>query len=102
MPIYEFRCLDCWARATVFFQPPRPPEPRCAECGSTRIVRLMGRFVTTRSATEPQERMTDTGRPAGPNGSDRRARPRWMRRMGRKRGAEMDGEKEPEDGGQAG
>ncbi|MBI3974950.1 MAG: zinc ribbon domain-containing protein [Armatimonadetes bacterium] len=73
MPTYEYRCLDCWARVTVFFLPPRQPEPRCAGCGSPRIVRMMGRGATVRSGSR-----SGGGVPA--RGEERR-RPRWSGRL---------------------
>lgn len=107
MPIYEFRCLECWARVTVFFRPPQQPEPRCTRCGSTRVVRLMGRFATMRSTADLLEGLTDVRPRADTNGSgatgrDGRATARWKRRMGRKRGGALGGVEEPENGGQAG
>ncbi len=77
MPLYEYRCLDCWAHINVFFLPPRRPDPHCAACLSGRIVRLMRRLPVGPSDHEELARLP-SGLP-GTDGNGRRGEPRVPR-----------------------
>ncbi len=66
MPLYEYRCLDCWAHINVFFLPPRRPDPHCAACVSGRIVRLMKRLPVGRPRAASPGWLAQDPRPGAP------------------------------------
>jgi putative FmdB family regulatory protein len=89
MPTYEYRCLDCRARVTVFFLPPEQPQPRCSRCGSTQARRIMSRFAMVRSEESRLESLADHPTLTDVDESDPRSVARWMRRMGREMGENL-------------
>lgn len=44
MPIYEFRCNGCQRRVSVFLREPAS-QPKCPECGSRELERLISSFA---------------------------------------------------------
>lgn len=90
MPIYEYRCLACRRRFSVFFLPPEHPDPpRCTRCGGTDVTRLMSRFSMVRSEESRLESLADPSGLGDLDESDPRSAARWMRRMGREMGDDL-------------
>jgi putative FmdB family regulatory protein len=49
MPIYEYRCLACKRRTSVFVRSVSAPvSAACEHCGSARMERLLSRFAVHR------------------------------------------------------
>jgi putative FmdB family regulatory protein len=49
MPIYEYRCLTCHKKVSIFFRSyASVSDPVCPECGSTNLERLFSRVVVRR------------------------------------------------------
>lgn len=53
MPLYEYRCLNCRRKNTLFFRSMASVEadPACPSCGAHGMRRLMSRFWAHRSTT---------------------------------------------------
>ena len=56
MPIYEYRCLACQRRASLFFRSLAVVEadPACPHCGERRLDRRMSRVWSRRSAANDE------------------------------------------------
>lgn len=49
MPIYEYRCLTCRKKVSIFFRSyASVTDPVCPECGGTNLERLFSRVVVRR------------------------------------------------------
>lgn len=49
MPIYEYRCLTCRKKVSIFFRSyASVTDPVCPECGGTSLERLFSRIVVRR------------------------------------------------------
>lgn len=89
MPIYEYRCLDCRRKVSIFFRRMGEEEgAACPACGSTRLERLFSRFALARSEEDRLERLADDASLADIDESDPKSLARFMRRMGRELGEE--------------
>jgi len=59
MPIYEYRCLNCRKKVSIFFRSyASVTDPVCPECGGTNLERLFSRVVVRRGGGR-QERADD-------------------------------------------
>ena len=91
MPIYEYRCLACRKRASVFVRTVSSAvNAACEHCGSKRMARLMSRFAVHRGALNlgDESAMDDFDE------NDPRAMARLMRQMGEEAGEDLDPEME--------
>ncbi len=62
MPIYEYYCFDCRQKVSLFFrtvQAAQNASPRCPQCGSARLRRLISRVAVIQSEEARLERMLD-------------------------------------------
>jgi putative FmdB family regulatory protein len=85
MPIYEYRCAGCGAKATVLtLRVSEDVSPTCPRCGGTELSRLMSRFAMLRSDDDRLDDLTDDA--AGLDDDDPRAVAQWMRSMGKELG----------------
>ncbi len=92
MPIYEYVCLDCRRRVTLFFRTLSEAEkatPTCPHCGSTRLVRRISRVAVVRSEESRLESMMDTDFLSGLDENDPRSLARFMRRMSEELGEDL-------------
>jgi putative FmdB family regulatory protein len=96
MPIYEYACLDCRKRVSVFFRTFRDAETgtaHCPECQGERLRRLVSRVAVMRSEDSRLETMADDPSVmAGLENEDPRALAHFMRRMSDEMGEPMDAE----------
>ena len=78
MPIYEYRCLACKRRTSVFVRNVSSPvSAACEHCGSARLERVLSRFAVHRGGI-------DFGNPdsfAGLDESDPKTMARFARQM---------------------
>lgn len=89
MPIYEYRCLDCRRKVSIFFRRMGEEEgAACPVCGGTRLERLFSRFALARSEEDRLERLADDASLADIDENDPKSLARFMRRMGRELGEE--------------
>ncbi len=78
MPIYEYRCLACKRRTSVFVRSVTSSvAARCEHCGSARLSRLISRFATPRAGLN----LNDAGAMDDLDENDPRAVARWAREM---------------------
>ena len=90
MPIYEYRCLDCKKRFTVFCRiQDLPDHPPCETCSSTNTDRLVSRVRTVRSEDQILESMADPSMLSGIDENDPRSIARWAKKMAREMGEDM-------------
>ena len=90
MPIYEFRCLQCRRRTSVFTRSIGSPiAPVCSHCGSTDLSRLFSRVAVLRSDDDGPEGLDESSM-ADVDENDPRSVARWVRRMSRRMGEPLD------------
>ncbi|HVX29858.1 MAG TPA: zinc ribbon domain-containing protein [Nitrolancea sp.] len=52
MPIYEYRCLTCRKKVSIFFRSyAAVTDPVCPQCGGTKLDRLFSRVVVRRGGS---------------------------------------------------
>ena len=89
MPIYEFRCLSCKRKTSVFVRSATAdPSGTCEWCGSNKLARLMSKFAVHGGRL-------DLDNPSGMDGIDE-GDPRQMARLMRQMGEESGEPMEPE------
>ncbi len=92
MPIYEYVCLDCGRRVSLFFRTFSEAEnatPTCPRCGSTRLIRRISRVAVVRSEESRLESMMDTDFLGDLDENDPRSLARFMRRMSNELGEDL-------------
>ncbi len=93
MPIYEFRCRECWRRFSVLtLRVGETFEPVCDRCGSKAVERLLSRFAMPKSEEARLDSLSDPSNLAGLDENDPKSVARWMRKMGKELGDEFAGE----------
>jgi putative FmdB family regulatory protein len=86
MPIYEYRCLACRRRTSVFVRSfSAAVKPKCEHCGSAKLVRLMSKFAVGRGALN----IDDASSMGGIDENDPRAMARWARQMADEAGEDL-------------
>ena len=91
MPLYEYRCLDCRRRVSVFQSSPDygKIQPACPHCRGKRLERVISRVRFARSEESRLENLADPTAWGDVDENDPRAMARMMRRMGNELGEEM-------------
>jgi putative FmdB family regulatory protein len=94
MPIYEYRCLDCRKRASVFqsYEDYGRGAVTCPHCGSANLKRLISRVRVMRSEDSRLDSLADPDDWGDIDENDPRSVARAMRRMGDEMGEELPGE----------
>jgi putative FmdB family regulatory protein len=95
MPIYEYFCLDCRKRVSVFFRTmsaANTTAPHCPQCAGVRLHRLVSRVAVMKSEESRLESMADPSMMAGLENEDPRALAGFMRRMSSEMGEPLDAE----------
>jgi putative FmdB family regulatory protein len=94
MPTYEYRCLDCRRRVSIYqsYEDYGRAPISCPKCGSTRLQRLISRV---RFARSEESRLDSLAEPSGWGDVDEED-PRSLARMMRKMGSELGEEVPPE------
>jgi putative FmdB family regulatory protein len=86
MPIYEYRCLACMKRTSVFVRSMSSKvSASCEHCGGKKLTRLMSRVAVHRSGID----FDDPASVDDIDESDPRAVARWARRMRDEMGEDM-------------
>ncbi len=89
MPIYEYRCGNCKRRVSIFFRSfSDTTEPRCPNCDSTTLTRLVSRVAAIKSEDARLDAMGDPSNFGGVDENDPRSVARFMRKMGDQMGGE--------------
>ncbi len=95
MPIYEYHCLDCRKRVSVFFRTfsaASDEAARCPRCNGANLRRLVSRVAVLKSEESRIENMADDSFMAGLENEDPRALASFMRKMSDEMGEPMDSE----------
>ena len=92
MPIYEYRCLACKKRTSVFVRTVTTPVKgaACEHCGGKRLERLFSRVVVRRGGVN----LDDESSFDNIDENDPRQMARLMRQMGEEAGEALDDETE--------
>jgi len=89
MPIYEYICQDCKKRVSLLIlNPSTYGTPKCHNCGSEKLERIMSRFRTLRSEESRMERLADPSSFSGVDENDPASVARWAKKMGKELGDE--------------
>ncbi len=87
MPIYEYQCLDCKRRTSIFVRSVSSPvRGACEHCGSGKLSRVMSKFAVHGGRVN----LDDPSSMDGIDESDPRAVARLMRQMGDETGEAME------------
>jgi putative FmdB family regulatory protein len=91
MPNYEFRCLDCRRRVSIYqtYEEYGTIPVTCPECGSERLQRRIGRVRVARSEESRLDKLADPSQWSGLDEDDPRSLAKMMRAMGQELGEEM-------------
>ena len=92
MPLYEYCCRNCHRRVTLLRSFSDSSEPRCPECQSEDLIRLISRIAVLRSEESRLESLADPSGLADLDESDPRSVARWMRKMSDETGEDMGSE----------
>ena len=93
MPIYEYRCGGCRRRVSVFQRSMSvSTSPRCPQCGSGDLARLVSRFAVVRGEEALLDSLDDESLLAGVDEKDPKSVAAWARKMGSRFGEEMGGD----------
>ncbi|MBN2357371.1 zinc ribbon domain-containing protein [candidate division KSB1 bacterium] len=90
MPIYEYICLDCRRRSSIFVRNPNAQnEIRCQHCSGTRLQRILSRFAAFKSEESRLESLADPGRWGGIDENDPASVAKFVRKMGSEMGEDI-------------
>lgn len=91
MPIYEYRCLACKRRTSVFVRSVSSTvAATCEHCGSARLSRLMSKFAVHRAAGGGgDDGGDDFAGMADVDENDPQSVARWARRMREESGEDL-------------
>ena len=95
MPIYEYFCLDCRKRVSVFFRTfseASDDAARCPRCEGAHLRRLVSRVAVLKSEDARLDDMADPSFMAGLENEDPRALAGFMRKMSDEMGEPLDAE----------
>jgi putative FmdB family regulatory protein len=92
MPIYEYRCEDC-GRISEFLliKTDEIFVPRCKRCKSRKMSRVLSKVRVVRSEESRMESLADPSKWGGLDERDPKSMAKWMKRMGKELGEDMDG-----------
>lgn len=86
MPIYEYRCLTCGKRTSIFVRSMSSDvSASCEHCGGAKLKRLISRFAVHRGAGG----FDDGGDMDDVDENDPRSVARWARKMRDEMGEDM-------------
>jgi putative FmdB family regulatory protein len=95
MPIYEYTCLDCRRRVSVFFRTfaeAGDQAARCPVCQGANLRRLVSKVTVLRSEGSRLDSMADESFVSGLENEDPRALAGMMRKMSDEMGEPLDPE----------
>ncbi len=84
MPIYEYKCLDCGRKFSLYFQTfsdAADVRPTCPECGSANVVKMISRVAVMKSEEARLEELADPSNFAGLDENDPKSLAKFMKKM---------------------
>jgi putative FmdB family regulatory protein len=88
MPIYEYRCLSCKRRTSVFVRSVNSPvRASCEHCGAKKLERLISKFAVHGGSARMD--LDDPSSLDGLDENDPRAMARWARQVADETGEDM-------------
>jgi putative FmdB family regulatory protein len=98
MPIYEFRCEDCGKISEfLLIKTEEVFIPQCKRCNSKKMSRVLSRVRVIRSEESRMESLADPSKWGDIDERDPKTMAKWMKRMGKELGEDMDGMDEAEE-----
>jgi len=93
MPIYEYKCNQCFRRSTFLILNLNNPQfPKCKHCGSEDVEKLISRVRMIKSDEARMESLADPSNLSGLDENDPASMVRWMKKMGKEMGEEFAGD----------
>ena len=91
MPTYEYRCMECRKRVSIFqaYKDYGHVPVHCPHCESENLERILGRIRFARSEESRLDSLTDPSAWGDLEDDDPRTMARMMRKMGNELGEEM-------------
>jgi len=98
MPIYEYRCEDC-GRISEFLliKTDEIFVPQCKRCKSKKMSRVLSKVRAIRSEESRMESLADPSKWGDLDERDPKSMAKWMKRMGKELGEDMEGMDEEVD-----
>ena len=98
MPIYEYRCEDC-GRISEFLliKTDEIFVPQCKRCKSKKMSRVLSKVKVIRSEESRMESLADPSKWGNLDERDPKSMAKWMKRMGKELGEDMEGMDEEVD-----
>jgi putative FmdB family regulatory protein len=91
MPIYEFRCDHCGKISEfLLVKTDEVFIPQCKRCKSKKMSRVLSKVRVIRSEESRLESLADPSKLGDIDEKDPKSMARWMKRMGKELGEEMD------------
>lgn len=89
MPIYEYICQGCKKKVSLLIlNPSSYGRPKCPDCGSDKLERMMSRFRTPQSEEKRMEKLADPTSFTGLDENDPTSVAKWAKKMGKELGDE--------------
>lgn len=89
MPVYEYICQDCTKKiGLLILNPSTYGTPKCPNCGSDKLERIMSRFRTLQSEEKRMEKLADPSSFSGVDENDPTSVAKWAKKMGKELGDE--------------
>ncbi len=98
MPIYEYRCEDC-GRVSEFLliKTDEIFVPQCKRCRSKKMSRVLSKVRIIRSEESRMESLADPSKWGDLDERDPKSMAKWMKKMGKELGEDMEGMDEEVD-----
>ena len=98
MPIYEYRCEDC-GRVSEFLliKTDEIFVPQCKRCRSKKMSRVLSKVKVIRSEESRMESLADPSKWGDLDERDPKSMAKWMKKMGKELGEDMEGMDEEVD-----
>ena len=91
MPIYEYQCQECGKISEfLLIRTDEKVMPRCKQCKSKRMSRVVSRVRVFRSEENRMESLADPSKWGGIDEKDPKSMAKWMKKMGKEMGEDVD------------